>query len=299
MKNIFKKTALFFAMLWLMQTPSQAQVLESVPVTQGKNVSVAEPIEQTGMRGTTMSGTSGLVSMPTPDFAEQGVNISYKSNTSDSDIVVNSTRVDLEKDEEFIGVRAKINQNLEVSVGQLSYDRSSNPLMTGLNFSEDHYSFGAKYSAPLDDKQMCMGFTFAPMTAEELNLADIEQIEGLRNVYLTISEKINENLTGHMNLTSAFTKKQEIDFGNGVTRKLDRKDIIIGALGLDYQFGDYASLFGEVRVGNYRDIFNDESVRYRLHAGMRFGSDAFQLEVMGLNLTEELPVLVVGGSLGF
>ncbi|EKD81049.1 MAG: hypothetical protein ACD_39C02008G0001 [uncultured bacterium] len=171
--------------------------------------------------------------------------------------------------------------------------------MTGLNFEEDHYSFGMKYSAPFEDKQMCMGFNFAPMSAEELNLADIEQIENLRNVYLTVSEKLTDKFTGHLNLTSAFTKKQKIDFGNGIIRELNRKDIFIGALGLDYQFGEYATLFGECRIGNYRDIFTDESVRYRLHAGMRFGSNAFQLEVMGLNLTEDLPVLVVGGSLGF
>ncbi|MBU1105637.1 MAG: hypothetical protein KKB51_03130 [Candidatus Riflebacteria bacterium] len=276
-----------------------AQVLEKVPETRGRDVVVEESVEQTGLRGMTMSGTSGLVTLPTPDFAEQGINIFYKSNDSKSSIVAGGTRVDLEKDEEFVGIRAKINKNLELSAGQLSYDRSSNPLMTGLNFSKDHYSFGMKYSAPIDDKQMCMGFTFAPMSAEELNLADIEQIENLRNVYMTISEKIADKFTGYMSLNSAFTKKQEIDFGNGITRKINRKDILVGALGLDYQFGDYATFFSELRIGNYRDIFKDESVRYRLHAGMRFGNDAFQLEVMGLNLTEELPVLVIGGSLDF
>ena len=286
----------------LVLNSAHAQVLEAVPEVKRRADAIEEAvpaIEMNNMLGTTMSGTSGLVSIPAPDYAEKGVHVSYKSNTSKSSIFAAGTNVDLEKDEKFIGIRGKVNQHLELSAGHLSYDRTSSPVMTGLNFSKDHYSFGMKYSAPFEDKQMCMGFTFTPMTAEELNLADIEQIENLRNIYLTVSEKVNDKLTGYMNLTSAFTKKQKIDFGNGITRKLDRKDIFVGAFGLDYQFGSYASFFGECRFGNYRDIFIDESVRYRIHAGMRFGSDAFQLEVMGLNLTEEEPVLVVGGNIGF
>ena len=300
--NKFFKTALMIGATLVFCAELPAQVLESVPDVKRTSKTIEQPteaIEMTSMLGATMSGTSGLVSIPTPHYAEQGMHLSYKSNNSESSIFAAGQNVDLEKDEEFIGIRAKVNQHLEVSAGQLSYERSSTPLMTGLNFKEEHYSFGMKYSAPFEDKQLCMGFTFTPMSAEELNLADIEQIENLRNIYMTVSEKISDNFTGYMNLTSAFTKKQEIDFGNGIVRKLNRKDIFIGALGLDYQFGDYASFFGECRFGNYRDIFKDESVRYRLHAGMRFGSEAFQLEVTGLNLTEEEPVLVVGGSLGF
>jgi hypothetical protein len=301
MKSKVTKIALLLALLWLPATRADSQVLEAVPEVKRRADAIEEAvpaIEMNNMLGTTMSGTSGLVSIPAPDFAEKGVHVSYKCNTSESNIFVNQN-IDLEKDEEFLGIRAKINQHLEVSAGQLSYERKSTPAVTGLNVDEEHYSFGMKYSAPFEDKQMCMGFTFTPMSAEELNLADIEQIENLRNIYLTVSEKINDNLTGYMNLTSAFTKKQTIDFGNGITRKMDRKDIFVGALGLDYQFGSYASFFGECRFGNYRDLFLDESVRYRLHAGMRFGSDAFQLEVMGLNLTEEEPVLVLGGNIGF
>ncbi len=302
MTNTLTKTALSLIIGLALPLAGYGQVLEKVPDVKRRTDSIEEAvpsIEKTGMLGTTLSGTSGLVSIPTPDYAEKGVHVSYKGNTSKSSIFAAGTNVHLEKDEQFIGIRGKVNQHLELSAGHLSYDRTSNPLMTGLNFSKDHYSFGMKYSAPFEDKQMCMGFTFTPMTAEELNLADIEQIESLRNIYMTVSEKVSDNLTGYMNLTSAFTKKQEIDFGNGITRKMNRKDIFIGAFGLSYQFGSYASFFGECRFGNYRDIFIDESVRYRVHSGMRFGSDAFQLEVIGLNLTEEKPVLVVGGSIGF
>ncbi|PKL41951.1 MAG: hypothetical protein CVV41_15990 [Candidatus Riflebacteria bacterium HGW-Riflebacteria-1] len=302
MKSKITNIAILLALLWLPPTIAHSQVLEAVPEVRRSSDAIEEAvpaIEMTGMLGTTMSGTSGLVSIPTPDYAEQGVHVSYKSNNSESSIFAAGQNIDLEKDEKFIGIRGKVNQHLELSAGHLSYDRTSNPETNGLNFSKDHYSFGMKYSVPFEDKQMCMGFNFTPMSAEELNLADIEQIENLRNVYMTVSEKIADKFTGYMNLTSAFTKKQKIDFGNGITRKLNRKDIFIGALGLDYQFGEYASFFGECRFGNYRDIFKEESVRYRLHAGMRFGSDAFQLEIMGLNLTEDEPVLVFGGSVGF
>lgn len=302
MKNKFKKAALLLAILWLMPTIAQAQVLEQVPDVERSADAIERPtetIEPTAVLGSTMSGTSGLVAIPTPDYAEDGFHLSYKRNSSKSSIFAGNQQVNLDKDEQFIGVRAKLSQHLEVSASQLSYDRSSNPVVTGLDFSRDHYSFGMKYSVPFEDKQMCMGFTFTPMSAKDLNLADIEQIENLRNIYLTVSEKINENCTGYMNLTSAFTKNQEIDFGNGVMRKLNRKDIFVGAFGLDHRFGEYTTAFAECRFGNYRDIFSEDSVRYRLHAGVRFGSEAFQFELMGLNLSEEEPVLVIGSSLGF
>lgn len=302
MKSKITNIAILLALLWLPPTIARSQVLESVPDVKRRADAIEEAtptVVPTGVLGTTMSGTSGLVSIPTPDYAEDGIHLSYKGNSSKSSIFAGNQQVNLDKDEQFIGVRAKINRHLEVSAGQLSYDRSSNPVMTGLNFDRKHYSVGMKYSAPFEDKQMCMGFTFTPMSAKDLNLADIEQIENLRNIYLTVSEKVNENFTGYMNVTSAFTKKQEIDFGNGVTRKLNRKDIFVGALGLDYRFGEYTTAFAECRFGNYRDIFNEDSVRYRLHAGVRFGSEAFQFEVMGLNLSEDDPVLVLGSSLGF
>ncbi len=121
----------------------------------------------------------------------------------------------------------------------------------------------------------------------------------MRNAYLTISEKVGENLNGFINLTSAFTKKQKIDFGNGVTQEINRKDMLIGALGLEYSLAQTASVFCEYKVGNYRDIFIKDSTRHRFHAGIRLGSGNIQAEVLGLNLSESRPTMVFGGTLAF
>lgn len=269
------------------------QVLEVIP-DEMKPV-----IERTPHIGSCYTGSSGLATIPTPDFQKTKAGVSFKSGTNKQDIMVNGAKTEIEKEESTTSVRFNLSPHVEFSANQLKYERTSKPFVTGLNFKEDTVAFGMKYSAHHGDKDLCMGFTFAPMSAEELNLADIEQIENLRNAYLTISEKVSNHMTGFLNLTSAFTKKQKIDFGNGVIKELNRKDILIGAFGLEYNIAETASIFCEYKVGNYRDIFSQDSVRHRLHGGLRIGTKNLQAEIIGMNLSESNPTMVFGGSLAY
>jgi predicted porin len=284
-------TGLLFAILT--PFPSFSQVLEVVPDN------MKPVVERTAHIGTCYTGSTGLVTIPTPDFQKTKIGVSYKSGVWDQDIMVNGVKTELEKDEFTASIRVNLDDNLELTANHLKYERKSKPTTANLDYKEDTVAFGMKYSAHHGDKDICMGFTFAPMSAEELNMADIEQIENLRNAYLTISESVAENMTGFLNLTSAFTKKQEIDFGNGVIQKVDRKDILIGAFGLEYSFANTASVFCEYKVGNYRDIFAKESARHRFHAGIRLGAENIQAELLGMNLSEDNPTMVVGGSIAF
>lgn len=290
---INKKTLCLLGCLMLSPLALKAQVLEVVPDD------MKPVVERVAHSGTCYTGSSGLVTMPTPDFQKTRVGFSYKSGVWKQDVMVGGVKTELEKDEFTASVRYNVSENLELSASHLKYERKSKPTANVLDHKEDTVAFGMKYSAHHGDKDMCMGFTFAPMSAQELNMADIEQIENLRNAYLTISESVSENMTGYLNLTSAFTKKQEIDFGNGVVQKVDRKDILIGGFGLEYNFAEAVSAFCEYKVGNYRDIFTKDSTRHRVHAGVRVGTENIQAEVMGMNLSEDNPTMVVGGSIGF
>ena len=272
---------------------SNAQVLEVVP-DQMKPV-----VERTAHAGSCYTGSSGLVTIPTPDFQKTKVAFSYKTGFREQYLNVNGTKTKLQKGENTASMRINLDDNLEFSVNHLKYERRTKPKTLALNHIDDTVAFGMKYSAHHGDKDMCMGFTFAPMTAEELNQADIEQIENLRNAYLTISETVADNTTGYLNLTSAFTKKQEINFGNGLVQKVDRKDILIGGFGLEYSFAETASIFCEYKVGNYRDIFKENSARHRVNAGLRLGTENIQAEILGMNISEDNPTMVVGGSLAF
>lgn len=299
MKTI--KKCITVGLLFALLTPFTvfSQVLEVVPDE------IKPIVVKTPHTSSCYSGTSGLVTIPTPDFQETKIAVSYKSSNSKQDIFVydkttaTSVKTELEKDEYTAGLRFNLSPHVEFSVNQLKYERKSKPIASGLTYKEDSVAFGAKYSAHAGDKDMCMGFTFAPMSAEELNLADIEQIENLRNAYLTISEQISNNLGGFLNLTSVFTKKQKLDFGNGIVQEIDRKDILIGAFGLEYRLAEAASVFCEYKVGNYRDIFKKDSVRHRLHAGFRLGTQNIQAEILGMNLSEDNPIMVLGGTLAF
>jgi hypothetical protein len=287
------KRTLFLALISIVPSISSGQVLEVVPDD------MKPVVERVAHTGSCYTGSSGLVTIPTPDFHDTKVAVSYKSGTWDQDINVNGTLHEVEKDEFTASMRFNLSPHVELSANHLKYERKSTPTATGLDTKEDTVAFGMKYSAHQGDKDICLGFTFAPMSAEELNMADIEQIENLRNVYLTVTEKITDDFDGYLNLTSAFTKKQEIDFGNGVVQKVNRKDILIGGFGLEYRLADVASVFCEYKVGNYRDIFSKDSVRHRFHGGFRVGTSNIQAEILGMNLSEDNPTLVMGGSLAF
>ncbi|MGM0598266.1 MAG: hypothetical protein ACQETH_00495 [Candidatus Rifleibacteriota bacterium] len=295
MKTHNKKIITSFILILLSAMSVSGQVLEVVP----DDIEAAPVVERNPHTGTCYTGSSGLVTIPTPDFQETKVAFTYKAGTYEQDLNISGVKTEVEKDEVLAGLRFNLSPHVELSVAQLAYERKSNPSTTGLNYEEDAVAFGMKYSAHHGSKDICLGFTFAPMSAQELNLADIEQIENLRNAYMTISESIDTNTSGYLHLASVFTKKQEIDFGNGVTQKVNRKDILIGALGLEYSFADYVSIFGEYKVGNYRDIFTKDSVRHRFHAGLRLGNKNIQAELTGMNLSEDNPTLVLGGTLAF
>jgi hypothetical protein len=273
-------------------------VLEVVP----DEVEAAPKIERVAHIGSCYTGSSGLVTIPTPDFQDTKVAFTYKAGTWEQDINLANNKVELDKDEYLAGIRLNLSPHVELSVSQLNYERKTDPVTAktqNLNYKEDATSFGMKYSAHHGAKDICLGFTFAPMSAQELNLADIEQIENLRNAYMTVSESINEQTSGYLHLASVFTKKQEIDFGKGIVQKVNRKDILIGGLGLEYSFANYFAVFGEYKVGNYRDIFTKDSVRHRFHAGIRLGSKNIQAELTGMNLSEDNPTMVFGGTLAF
>lgn len=273
---------------------ASAQVLEVSPEY------IKPSVIRKAHTGIAYNGSTGLVTIPTPDFQdEHSFGMGYKSGSFNQDIWIGGKKVDMDKDEQMASIHYNFKPNLEVSVVNMSYKRSSDPKLPELNYREDSTALGMKYSAHNGDKDICFGFTFAPMTASELNLADIEQIENMRNVYMTVSETVTDQLTGYMNLTSAFTKKQKITFANGITTEIDRKDILIGSLGLEYTAGSAASFFCEAKFGNYRDIFKEDSARHRINAGIRIGADSIQAEILGLNLSEANPTVCLGANVAY
>ncbi len=249
--------------------------------------------------GTTLSGTTGLISIPTPEIQEDRTAIvTYKGGITKRDLTLNRTRYRLSKNEHFTGLVYQAKPNLELSVLNLRYERSADPLLAGLTYNEDSTTFGMKYSTHNAEQDLCMGFSFAPMDAYELNRADLSQIENLRHVYLTISEKLAKAFYGYLNLKYCFTDKQKIDLGLGQTLTLEPKQFLVSGVGLEYAWNDSVSLFCEGKFANYRDLYKDDSTRASFNAGVRFGTRNAQLEVLGLSLEKD-PYLYLGASVGF
>lgn len=316
MNKSIKAAVLVFCLTIFSAVLLNAQVLESVPDSEllSYEEEVLDGCEPEHPRfyeeckntipgiwaiGSTMGGSSGLAVMPTPDFSEKGVKLGFKRGITKSEIKSAGTLIKHEKDEKIANIRAKATDKLEVSLNNITYERSFEPAAAASRVKEEIYALGMKYSERLDDgTEYCVGFNYAPMSADEINVSDVEQIENMRSVYITFSDMISNKLAAYGEAACAVTKDQKLNLGSMI-RKIERSELITGAVGLDWRFGEHADFFSEIRISNYRDLYREDKERYRLHAGFRFGFEGVSAEVIGLNLTEDDPILMVGGSIGF
>jgi len=246
--------------------------------------------------GTTLAGSSGLLTVPVPDRSVSGRSFAVKFNRAEGKVTYNNQPVSLSKNEGIISVRNKFDAELEGSLVLLAYDRKSLPQLTG---SVEHYGVGCKVTTEGEDEDFCYGFNYAPMDTRESMLADIEQIESLRNVYATFAEKFNDRITGYLNLSAAFAGRQRIEFSDGSRRDVKRNDIYTGTFAATCRFRERIHLIGEFKVGHYRNMLVTEETRYRLHAAVRFAGDRFNYELAGYNLNDADPVIGVGGNMKF
>jgi hypothetical protein len=288
-----KKTILALAFGLLFGTVAQAQVLDVDPDTMGK------PVEREAHTGLALTGSTGLVTMPTPDFKkDHPVAISSRSGISRQDSTIGTSRYRISKFENYSGLSYFLKENLELSLNHLYYKRSSKAYLKGLDQRESNTGFGMKYSTKHGKQDLCFGISYTPMSAEDVAKADLSQIENLRNVYMTITEDLAPDLRGYLHAKACSTRDQKIDMGNGNFVRLSRKDFLASAVGLEYAKTSQFALIGEAQFFNYRDIFKDESSQYSINAGIRFGAKLFQLEAMGLSLNQN-PRLYLGGNIGF
>lgn len=309
MKKLTKLGFILGAALFL-PLMADAQVLEAIPDSDDfsfTNHSDTYPHESNDALpeyhlGTTMGGTSGLITIPTPDYNEKtSFSISGKGSSLDYKMRVNGQKVTNTKDESVIGLRYYPKPEFELSATNLHYKRTNDRNIKGLESEDNVTSFGMKYTAGNDGKNYCFGFNFAPMSSEDMNNLDIEQLENMRNIYFSFSEEINDRVSGYVNIGTSFTKKQTLWVNNQDSIEIDKKNIVYGGIGVEYRIASSMSLFGEFKVANYRDFeaYQDNPDRHRAHVGVRFGNDNFLLECVGMNITGDDPNLVFGGAIGF
>ncbi|HOY66959.1 MAG TPA: hypothetical protein PLP29_08720 [Candidatus Ozemobacteraceae bacterium] len=279
-----------------------AQILDSVPDYEGQEIGASEcDVRETDVARTGMclSGTSGLMAVPTPDFQkDRKVLMSYKGGVSERTLATTAGDFDLEKNERWISAAYSVKPNLEISVNHLDYERSSSPFLANLNYREDATGFGMKYSTHIASQDLCFGGVFAPMEASEINAADLVQIEYLRSVYLTMGESLTDTLKGYLNLKHCFTDDQTVNLPFGRKLEFDRKEFLVSAIALEYAPTKSFSLMLESQFMNYRDFFTDGGDRVSMNVGIRGGSDALQGEVMVLSLNDD-PDVRFGVNVGF
>ena len=257
------------------------------------------PVERVPHAGLCLAGTSGLVTVPTPDFREPGtVALSHKGGITSQNATLGGTRYEVNKNERYSAVTYNLKKNLELSINHLQYERSSKPSVPGLTFREDSTAMGLKYSAHNGKQDLCMGVVFAPMSAEEMAKADLWQLEHLRSIYLTLTDEVYGPVNGYLHAKTSSTDKQKIELPGNITQTINRKDFLTSALGLEMNLKGSGSLFCEGQFFNYRDIFAEDSVRFSLNAGIRLGSKNIGVEAFGLSLNQS-PRVMLGTNIIF
>lgn len=297
MNQFFKKLLVTAFLVPLFAQSLPAQILE----VDGEEV--GKIIERPIHNGTCLSGARGLATIATPDWYDQDRKdsrtlVSFKGGSYKRDAIVQNGKYRMAKNEQYVSVVHNFDAKLEFSVNHLNYRRSSNPTLDGLNYREDSTAFGLKYSADHGKQGFAMGFNFAPMTATELNLADLQQIEYLRNVYLTISEDITPNLHGYINVKTCATRDQDVKLNDGTSFRVTRKDFLVSALALELDNGKGSAVFFESQFFNYRDLMTLNAARYSINGGLRFGAQNMNIELLALSLNQD-PRALAGVNIGF
>lgn len=285
--------SLIFCLILSFSIRGGAQILEIDPEK------INETLERPERIGMSLSGSTGLVTIPTPNFRSvTKASVSFKGDISRHSSTLATSTYNVFKLERYVSLSYFITKNLELSLNHLRFDRSSSPYLAELNYTEDPTGFGLKYSTHSGQKDFCFGFNFAPLSAAELNRTDLTQIENLRSVYFSTSETISKTLEGYLSLKESFTEKQKILFSDGSEFRVNRKEFLIGSLGLEYSPSNVLSLFLETQFFNYRDFYRKNSDRHSFNAGIRIGKEPFQLELLGVSLSVN-PRALLGATIGF
>ncbi len=248
------------------------------------------------LHGVTLGGSSGLITTPIPDFEPESRSLAFKTSSYDGRKDYNGQSFAESKNEQVISFRNKFSGEIEASLIYMSFDRNS---LANFNGDAGLYGLGVKVSPLEGSRDFCYGFNFAPMTNRESLLADIEQIESLRNIYATFHEQLTSRIDGFFNISAAFAGSQKIIFPDGSRREVDRNDIYTGTLGAKMQAGKRSEFICEFKTGHYRDLFSEDTVRYRLHAGFRLNVRKGQLEILAYDLSSADPSVGFGCSMNF
>ncbi|HPT45528.1 MAG TPA: hypothetical protein PLM07_06485 [Candidatus Rifleibacterium sp.] len=249
-----------------------------------------------GNSGTTFAGSSGLFTVPVPDFSATGRGLAFKSNSFDGRLNYQNQTIDTGKDEQLISIRNKFSSEIEMSLVNVNFRRRG---LAALSGSANLYGIGVKVSPDEGDRDFCYGFNVAPLTNRESLLSDIEQIESLRNLYATFHEKMSRRIDGYLSLSVAYAGSQKIEFADGSRREKDRNEIYTGTLGASMQIGHGAMFICEFKTGHYRDLLSDDTVRYRLHSGLRLNLSRGTIEAVVYDLTNADMTIGFGGGVNF
>jgi len=248
------------------------------------------------MPGMTLGGSSGLITVPIPDFEPESRSMAFKVSSYDGHNDYNGQIFSESKNERVISLRNKFSAEIEASLVNMNFKRTS---LANFSGNASLFGLGIKISPMEGERDFCYGCNFAPMTNSESLQADIEQIESLRNLYATFQERLSARILGFFNISAAFAGSQKIIFPDGSKREVDRNDIYSGTLGAKIQTGRTTEFLCEFKTGHYRDLFSEDSVRYRLHAGFRLNIHSGEIEILVYDLSSTDPTAGLGFSMNF
>ncbi|MBF0409490.1 MAG: hypothetical protein HQM10_19275 [Candidatus Riflebacteria bacterium] len=236
-----------------------------------------------GERGVTLQGCYGLLTVPTPNLEdERKFAFSFKMGPADDTTRWFGNEYKLKKNEKWAGLTYRITDRFEFSANGLSYDRVSSPDVGYFNSTGFANGFGLKYTVASQD--ICIGFHWAPISANEVNKLDLFQVEHFRNLYITVTEDLRENIYAFLNLKSCYSALKEIEVAPNQMLEVGQKNFLVGTLGLEYKDSPVYSLILEAQMFNYRDLIVENPQSYSFNIGYRRANKDFQLELAAFDI---------------
>ncbi|MBF0545683.1 MAG: hypothetical protein HQM08_14665 [Candidatus Riflebacteria bacterium] len=239
----------------------------------------------------TFQGCYGLLTVPTPNLGdERKLGVSFKSGYGKSNTTFGLNSYSLSKTENWQALTYRLNRDFELTANFLRYSRKTAPV-SDFNGSGFANGFGVKYTVPWQD--LCFGFQWTPISANEIDKLDLFQLEHLRTIYVTATEDFRKNIFAFLNLKSCYTAKKEVEISSTEIQEIGQKNFLIGTLGLEYKESPKFSWICELECYNYRELLVKHPNSCAFNLGYRRTNKDFQLELSGLDLLSN-PRAVLG-----
>ncbi|OQA05380.1 MAG: hypothetical protein BWY66_02520 [bacterium ADurb.Bin374] len=244
--------------------------------------------------GITVDGRPGLLTMAVPvGTLTRKLEYTLRYGLGEGDVSIRGRDVTEKKDEIWLSANARLHPHVLFVATYLSTSRATTPSISGIDGITGVLAGGFHVEVP--ENNMAFGGSYADLSAANMQHLDLAQLEHLRHVYITVTDKIYQDIQGYLQVKQALSQKYTAVFPDGRRKNIPMKRAIIGTLGAERAMKRGASLFGEAQIFDDSDFLYYGSDHYAVNLGYRMKRSRYSVE-MAVRSINNSPTWYIGAA---